>query len=299
MTLPTVHADFRADLRTHLVTLLAAEQQAVPHEADAHQASILYFNLKWRQVEPRPRMTLWSNELRGRTLSIELRAGLQRLVSASERGDALKPFMSRSVDKASYDDLMFNDWGVHHFHMGSDEAAGFVSRTDELVFAWVTKRSLHLIDVLHHGVWAEDRLLEIVHQNWPHIIAPARARGVVPGSLQCEWSGRTRQKGRKLFLLPWQAADGTIYLPPGGGSALGGLSTWVADRAQGLMRYVNDLERDCRTQAPMLRKELDIEHLPALHFRLEFEPDRWYVRETQCDKLVGLPPLPRWAAFSV
>lgn len=296
MSSPIVRADFMADLRAYLVHALSEEGCSVLSTDDVHQVCLRYLNVRWRIISPRPRQTFWSRKLRARTLSPEVRAGIDRLVTASEKGEKLWPFMSTRIRKADYDDDMLNDWGIHHFHLGAGfESNGFVTRSSELVYAWVNGRGLYLIDVMGHKQWAVDALLECIHQNWPKVIADARAPGVVPGSLRGTWSGKDREKGRKLFCLPWQAADGTVYLPPGGGAAVGGLSMAVASRANSVMSFIHQLERWCHDQAVNLRQVFGAQDLDALHFELLRDGTDWFLRETQVNRQIRLEqPPPLW-----
>ncbi|WP_129591319.1 hypothetical protein [Salinicola tamaricis] len=66
--------------------------------------------------------------------------------AASEKG----PDVDRWEDK----DLLLNAMGFHHFHLGTKiEAAGYAERTDELLFARVTREEFVAIGIFDHTVF--------------------------------------------------------------------------------------------------------------------------------------------------
>lgn len=55
----------------------------------------------------------------------------------------MKPYLSTRINDPDYADLMFYDWGVFHFHLGTKphpKHNGFIKRTGELLFA-ITEQS--------------------------------------------------------------------------------------------------------------------------------------------------------------
>ena len=235
---PSVISDLLGDwgeiARSHLKSL-DYETDAL---ADPEHATIALLNVQRHRVPRRPRRVHRSREL------TDPEGELCDLIAAIERGDDLVPFQSK-LHGPLFNDHLLNDWGIQHFHLvpSADDT------NDKLLFAWVTEDDLYAIQKLGHRVgghrtFDDQQLVEILHQNWPELLAPYRAPGVVPGSL----SGPNTPAGRRTlravgFVLGTQTSDGSVYNPPGGGAAMGGIST--DSRRKGLSMEVSIARNQC------------------------------------------------------
>lgn len=169
-----------------------------------------------------PRRLLLSRAVqkRKRHLSAEDRAGLAALQVEVEQGDSLYPRMTDQVTRHWNDDLL-NDWGIHHFHLGTElRRKGFYGRTKNVALAMVEPHEVLLIDVLPHGsdypdTWTEDGLLRIVRQNWPAVMTRYRVPGA--SNLWPPLSAENRRKLRAAGISLMVELDGVVYTPPGGG----------------------------------------------------------------------------------
>jgi hypothetical protein len=96
---------------------------------------------------------------------------VDRIRTALRVGDGASQWLSNSVRAAKRDpkaDMMFNDWQIVHFHLGSVFATPkAVRRTDNLLFAHITGTTATLIDVQPHGAWTMTALLEILRRANP------------------------------------------------------------------------------------------------------------------------------------
>jgi hypothetical protein len=122
---------------------------------------------------------------------------IEAFLEKVRRGDDLTPHLSLAPhtrgyalaanspgatidDRWSDKDLLLTRMGYHHFHLGINiEAAGHAERTNDLVFAEVSRDKFKIIATFNHAVFnqdsAERRLLTKLH-NW--IIF----RGLPPGT---------------------------------------------------------------------------------------------------------------------
>jgi len=109
--------------------------------------------------------------------------------------------------------------GIHHFHLGEDagDQKRFSGRTDLLLYAMVKPTAVYCIRVLPHGHWADLKLLEAVHRNWPHLLT--RIEGV-EGTEISEKQLRVLRKKRGM-VVP-KMGDGAAYVPAGGGYTASG-----------------------------------------------------------------------------
>src|SRR6185295_1697726 len=144
----------KVDFWNDCVVWMRHELMALGHTppADDIETAAHYVNLQRRRVR-----------LRGRTVSIaeglivpaHQRDAFDALLGKMSTGEDLNPHLSRSVLRdANYDDALLNDWGMHHFHLGTRfEADGFVERTDDVVFAIVHWDRVYVAGIGRHGEW--------------------------------------------------------------------------------------------------------------------------------------------------
>lgn len=155
--------------------------------------------------------------------------------SFPKRGEKHKP--------DPFHDGLLNHWGIQHFHWddGIDKAR---TRSSMLLFAMVKPDDVYVIDVLEHGHWSRQDLLERVHLNWPSLLKPFKqvredkVRGFQ--RLTDEQIATLRRKGANTAVM---ARDGTEYLPPGGGQVSAGVGLDVvmrANRAAGVISHWNE-----------------------------------------------------------
>ncbi len=129
-----------------------------------------YVNWAFRLIPPRPRTVTIEPTLtadrRWKALATDTSALLQRV----RRGDDLNPNLSLrafrngftpassstapSTDKWEDKDFFLNTMGYHHLHLSQVvEAAGHAKRTDEVLFAQVTRKGFSAIGFFDHSVF--------------------------------------------------------------------------------------------------------------------------------------------------
>jgi hypothetical protein len=165
---------------------------------------------------------------------------------------------------------MFNDWRVHHFHLGTNmRHDGFVDRTGPVLYAYVTEAGFYAINVLDHGKWNSQALIEILHRNWPELIAPYRLKVI---GLSQPITDADIKLVRKHHITAPVEVDGAVYASPGGGIASSGMSVeavtmhhqwcYVVD---GLQKWVRENTSEIVRQAA----EKGMSMSTPLHFQLK------------------------------
>lgn len=267
-----VTADFAQDIKTHLTELLQESGYVVDENQpesltgitgehlkyrSAWNIAYQFYNILNRSIQPRPRNVIWSQELSARSISTEFKTAIEFITTESEAGNNLTRFMSTRMEDASYTDELVNDWGIVHFHLGNPvpnkeslkkKLASFVRREDPLLFAYPTNATIYLIDMLSHGAWTEKNMIEIIHKQWPHIIAKykqsqARAGRIVPDETMIKMLRRAGVS------YPLVLSDGTVYLSPGGGYTSTRSSATAIDRANHLFNTLKPLDEYFRANA--------------------------------------------------
>lgn len=131
---------------------------------------LVYTNWAYRLIPPRPRKVTIEPSLtadpRWKTLGTDTKTLLER----ASRGDDLSPYLSLRAwrngftyavsdaaptkDKWVDKDFFLIAMGYHHFHLSQViEAAGHAKRTDEVLFAQVTKQRFSAIGFFDHSVF--------------------------------------------------------------------------------------------------------------------------------------------------
>lgn len=153
----------------------------------------------------------------------DLVTGLAAFTAKVEAGQNLRPHMSRGVKKVANRDWLRYDWGIHHFHLGTSIGNdGFVNRTEPILFAWVTSEVMYMLGLYPHGAWNQRQLLQLIHRNWPELLAPYRISAAgLTHHLTDEEIGRARRGGVTVAI---QVADKFVVIPPGGGMPTSGHS---------------------------------------------------------------------------
>ena len=139
--------------------------------AGKHLTDLLIVFIAWRlrHVRQSPR------EIKGRVKLVDdvraagLSAQLDGFLEAVERGDDLTPYLSLGAVKEGYTpaaesghpeaswsdkDFLLNVMGLHHFHLGlTREAKGHALRTNEVLFASVTRDTFEIIGLFDHDAF--------------------------------------------------------------------------------------------------------------------------------------------------
>lgn len=223
------HINFISDLKEVITEKLTRLGHDPAPEEDIDTLLIRSLNLA-RRVPPIIEWTVkQSKELAIKSLRPEIRLGLEQFIKKAESGQNLKPHLSKTSDDPDYKDLMFYDWGVFHFHLGTNSNPNhneFVERTGDLLFAIADSNTarMYLIDIHpHRGGFTNQKLLRIVKDNWPEIIEPHTLNLAI--GLPSNWSDDDIGSLRKAGIDPiLQISDGPVLMSMGGGITTAGNS---------------------------------------------------------------------------
>jgi hypothetical protein len=170
-----------------------------------------YLNAHNRRLPvPTPRTVHESREL---SIPQEYEQDYLVLKEAIRSGADLRPYMSRVIAKKGRpdkNDPLLNSWGIQHLHFRTEG-------TGHLLFCKITASNVFAIQVLPHdedGLWVNEQLMEILHENWPEEIASGRVHGIPPEVHTTNKRVELRGYNANFIIT---TKDGTQYLAPGGG----------------------------------------------------------------------------------
>ena len=235
-----------------------------------------YYNAMRRIVGPWPRAVHRANGFASPKDPDQARA-LSSIEQKLQNGESVIPYLSRKIRDLRYNDLLFNDWGIHHFHLGTTvEEHGFVNRTgpllyvvlgDTIDFHSTGNTDAHLITIMGHDDFATQVLVEIIYDNWPELLSQFSFRGVSGDRLSDSDIRRLRQMHTNYCL---RLRDGTSCFSPGGGITSAGTSAidtyralhrvWWAEKQQEVVlgHMPSVIEREMTSGQRRFQKVIDL-----------------------------------------
>jgi hypothetical protein len=288
--IPELTLDFIEDLSALRRDALRRAGITLPSSIPAAEVLMLYHNVQRRLLSIRPRGVEWSREF---SCPRSMRGGLTHLARKAQRGVTLNPHLSTRVRIADFDDGLFNDWGIYHFHLGRQiEPDGFVTRGGPLLFAAVTDDCFYCIDVRDHSSFASRGLLKIVWDNWKHLLERYRLPfdGDIDGPRYSDAEiARARRAGVSVCLT---MDDGAVLRPPGGGISTSGRNPRVVRAAGDEMEIAAALERSVRESLPAIVDEASRRGVPLgarLRLTLRFDRGRPVAVSDEAQISIALP----------
>ncbi|TBR61525.1 hypothetical protein B4U84_12235 [Westiellopsis prolifica IICB1] len=275
--------DLTIDFRSDWTEILRQKLIEAGYSVDSNQAPdaicIQYFNTLKRRIEPRSRKVLIAKEFKCPTEHTE---GVNIVCQKAESGEDLTPHLNK-IHSPDDPDPLLNAWGIYHFHLGTlVDKSGFMKRTGPLLFARVTDDSFYMLDVLGHGSWYQQRLIDIIHNNWRESIEMYKIRGVDRLTIPLPTDEDVAKFRKSNINIPLQVSDGTIYAPLGGGQTISGIDLDVRVTCSCYRGTIRNLEKHVRNNLAHFRdiaRQHDLELPPQPHFQLQLVDGNAYAVE--------------------
>jgi hypothetical protein len=174
------------------LTLLHMQQKRLP------DVLVDYVNWASRYVAPRPRQIEIEPAAAVDQRWYSISGAIENLLGKVSRGDNLTPHLSSeartkgyslkaraqgasAADKWRDKDFLLTTTGCHHFHLGvAIEPDGYVTRTNDMLFAHVTRDRFTVLGLFDHEVF---KLNSPEHLRLCSISNAIRRRPVPPGSV--------------------------------------------------------------------------------------------------------------------
>lgn len=225
---------------------------------DNQKVSFQFFNMRKRLVEPRPRRV---HEAKGIVCPPDLQDAYTAIKEKIERGEELRPHLSRGLTNLDFDDMLVNDWAIYHLHLSTTlEGDGFVKRTGPVLFARFDADDAYLITIERHGksapnVWTNQNMLKTLRDNWPNVIERYVVKGVV-GLSHSATDDELRQ-ARKAGLQTLIQVGGVVLHPMGGGYSTAGIAIEVVMTSDRHMEAVAAWEKNLVANKKPFFEELE------------------------------------------
>lgn len=262
---------------------------SIPEERSS-EADIWLANLMVRIPKITPRAVEVSDVFK---CPAHLQAGWELLRRRVEKGEDLKPHLSRQIKNVLARDEMLAYWHINHFHIGTIEDpkhVGMMKGGSHIVYAFVDDHDFHALALLEHGHWTNVDLVEILKRNWPSNIHVK--------NLLTDTSAYTHQETlalRKYHInAPTPLSDGSSYV--GFGEALGGASGLATSKALYLRRVVGAQEWKIRGDFNRYFPDIKIEENSIVNATLVLNSDFSFsakLPDFNIDVLLDMPTMPR------
>lgn len=163
---------------------------------------ITYIGWRVRFVGVRSRTVRNEAVLAGDPLATGMTENLQAFFSAVRAGEDLTPYLSLQPRTRGYSpaaegavpsgeswadkDFLLNVMGLHHFHLGlNKEAPGHMERTDEVLFASVTRDEFEILGLFDHAAFdhEEDGQMTDERKRLWSAYEVRESRALLPGQL--------------------------------------------------------------------------------------------------------------------
>jgi hypothetical protein len=169
---------------------------------------------------------------------------IKQLKTVLERGGDVSPWLSDRVRKRKEDafaDLMFNDWQISHFHLGSQFVEpDKVERTDDRLFALIKADQAVFLDVKGHGreTYTAQGVLRALLRTSPQDLP--EWKGAIPQRGSSGWSDAELLELRQAGISYSIQIDGRLFSPPGLGQSTSRHATRI------VVRHFNPLNKAIR-----------------------------------------------------
>lgn len=209
---------------------------------DDREITTAFLNAYRKQIPAAPRRVHIADSLR---CPLEAQRAFKSICKKSKIGKSLRPYQSDKIINANRQDGLFNDWLIHHFHLGIQNAQGEVKRSDYLLFAIIMGADMYCIDILPHAdkkAWYRKELVDTAYRNWPEIFQQTKLNGILPSKEPMlnsdieDW--RKVNVGYALTMH-----DGTVHMGLGMGTMSSGDSMQVMREVIRLKWLCSELEK--------------------------------------------------------
>lgn len=162
--------DFVTDWQNEMIDEMEEEGLRFKKSLPKDSLIIKYFTFCRKRGLQTPYKILKSNEF---NCPPEYQKGLSNLEEVLKNGGDISPYLSKDVEKLK-NDLMFNDWGVLHLHLGEELESNnkYIKRTGPLLFLYFKGENVYFINIFQHQDWTKKEVLQIMYSNWPVLIQP-------------------------------------------------------------------------------------------------------------------------------
>lgn len=265
------------------------------------QPLMRWLDFRFRYVDPLPRPVVFSDLFPKSNLPRATRNALNSFVKKVRVGEDINPYQGRGLilrnDSSSEcgekrTDLLWAEWGIHHFHLSNDPLPTnqyFSKPGDYLAFCVVGGNALFVVDVLPHGNkedFANRSLIKTAVRNLPEHYGKSGVHGI---HSERELNASDTYKLWAAGLTLPITLGGSTYFAPGGGISSACTPNRVTSAHYYLITCLESLADSVLLKdSPFRTEEINrLEHDPV--FSLTMTPEGLCVYEETTEIAFKLP----------
>lgn len=187
-----------------------------------------------------------SREIKGKINKHPKALAFVNLLEDAIKGNDLNPYQSDTLKQVRFHDHLLYNWHIYHLHLSIDfdsKNSYFKKRTNDLVFAYITRDVIFFLDFEQHkeGIFGDKKWLEIIDNNWPWLIKEHK-RPDIPGVYPKINSIDRQTIWNKGYSLVMTEVNNSVFINPGLGSVSSGHSLKVVMKVDDIMLWLEDFK---------------------------------------------------------
>jgi hypothetical protein len=175
----------------------------------------------------------------------QYRAGLTLLEKDIINGENLLPYLSRQVIDPKKNDRMLFNLGIIHFHLGlmpAEKNKKFVKGGNDILYGFINDQSCYFIAIDKHGRWDDEKLLEMLNNDFPEVLKPWKLNDISPARFSDADKTVLRSKNVNFLVT----INNEAYAPPGWGTSTMGTSMHAQFNLFRFIHFLDNLEKELR-----------------------------------------------------
>lgn len=249
-------ANFQLDATELAITLIGLYSLKFKQQVDNLSNPLMrWLDFRFRYIDPLSREVVYSNRFPKVDIPRSATGALNKLVALIKSGGDVNPFQGRGLtlrndtsgnQKEARTDLLWADWGIHHFHLSDDPIPKdqyFSKPADYLAFCIVGGDLVAFIDVLPHPKregFANPTLINAIFENWPDYMAQYQLKGIWPDTSHTQAEIHTLRANGIHASLNFA---GCAYMGPGMGVTSASTPTKIVIAHNRLVANIDELAR--------------------------------------------------------
>ena len=284
-----VELDREKEIKKDLLNEIKSNKEELA-ELNLNDLLLTYLNLHRKGIEKRPRKVLISQELKRNPIYKKKRKIIQKILKKLEKGEDISIYLSHRAVEPRQQDLLLNNWGIHHLHLGEKietkprNRQGLAKGTKELLFARFEKDVVYLLDIKDHKSFSSKEFLGIIHNNWPKSIEQYRVNVIdISHNASDEEIFQLWNAGYTVFIKIFDNENKpVIYFPIGGGISTARTATIDSSRLMSILREWRGIEKTLEKHKKKIQNYILSQtkvRYNILRFALRMEKSEVYLEE--------------------
>ena len=248
--------DYAQFLRYSIVHEIGYSQAEVDKLTDDESVILAYLRIQRRLVAASPRVIRKARDFACPAQYVDALQEIERKIRA---GDNINPHCSRKLVDVEFNDLLLNDWGIQHLHLGTSvipdgKNKGFIKGTKALLYVYFDEKCAYFVKILERHDFTAQILLQTMHDNWPQILSAYHNRHVTGDRITDKEIKELRRKQINFCIA---LADGTSYIAIGGGITASGDNAEDVTRLNYLHHWADHEGKKVKAELPGIIERME------------------------------------------